>query len=294
MCASGIIVLYKPQGETARKTVSRVQRLARPAKAGHAGTLDPLAEGVLVGCVGKATRLIEVIHLLPKRYTATFQLGVTSDTEDIEGKLTPLEHPSVPTLATVEDVLPRFIGRIMQRPPRFSAMKINGKRAYHLARKGEMFELSPREIEVFQIEILEYRYPKLMLGIECGSGTYIRSLGRDIAGSLNTGAVMTALTRNRIGPFTLENAVTPDFLEGTEQHNWTQSLLPMETAVRHLPKIELDEKTAAKVRNGQKIPLSMELSQWNLLAAFSPSERLVSLLEPYGSGLFKAKINLAE
>ena len=180
---------------TSRRAVDLVERLARPAKAGHAGTLDPLATGVLVVCVGAATRLIEYVQRMPKRYRATFLLGRQSPTEDIEGEVTELPDAPIPTLDEIAAAAGRFVGRIAQRPPAFSALKVAGRRAYKLARAGQPPQLAPRPVEIFAAEIKSYQYPELVMEVECGSGTYIRSLGRDLAESLGTAAVMSALVR---------------------------------------------------------------------------------------------------
>src|SRR5436190_8799230 len=197
----GLLNVDKPSGLTSRDVVNRVQRLVKPHKVGHAGTLDPLASGVLVVCVGPATRLIEYVQRMPKRYLATFLLGRRSETEDIEGAVTELTDTPVPTVEQAHGALPNFVGRIQQLPPAFSALKVDGQRAYALARKGETPDLQPRPIEVYSVELVEYSYPQLVLDIRCGSGTYVRSLGRDIARALGTEAVMSALVRTEIGPF---------------------------------------------------------------------------------------------
>ena len=189
----GLLNLNKPAGMTSRDVVNIVQRLSRPAKAGHAGTLDPLADGVLVVCVGSATRLIEYVQRMPKRYVGTFLLGRQSPTEDIEGEVTELPDAPVPTREQIEAAARRFVGRIEQRPPAFSALKIRGRPAYKLARQGKPVELAPRPVEIYRIEVKKYRYPELVLEIDCGGGTYVRSLGRDLAESLGTAAVMSAL-----------------------------------------------------------------------------------------------------
>jgi tRNA pseudouridine55 synthase len=316
---SGIVNLFKPKGETSRATLNRLQRAVRtqhrqqgkPPRVGHAGTLDPLAEGVLVACIGEATKLIEVIQLLPKCYTGTFQLGVTSDTEDVEGTIVPLPNPPQPTHDELNEATSRFVGRIMQRPPAYSALKIAGKRAYQLARQGEQVELPAREIEVYRIELVAYKYPIFTVQIECGSGTYIRSLGRDLAESVGTGAIMTALTRESIGPFTLANAVSPDLFHDLHNEDWLEHVLPLELGVAHLPRIDLDAKITARILKGQavrkdEIVIHHEVHEdhegvlennknlralrdlrgektaskdKNLYAAFSPENQLVSLLE---------------
>ena len=152
----GLLNLSKPAGVTSRDLVNRVQRLVKPHKVGHAGTLDPLASGVLVVCLGSATRLIEYVQRMPKRYLATFLLGRQSETEDIEGTVTELVDPPVPTEAQLLAALPNFIGVIQQLPPAFSALKVEGKRAYEMARQGEIPDLKPRPIEVHSIDLIEY------------------------------------------------------------------------------------------------------------------------------------------
>lgn len=303
---SGIIVLQKPKGESSRTTLNRLQRavlsrhkrlleslhdepellgelkLRKPPRVGHAGTLDPLAEGVLVACVGEATKLIETIQMLPKHYVGTFQLGVTSDTEDIEGTVTELPNPPQPTLEQLQNAAMQFVGRISQRPPTFSALKVDGKRAYQLARKGETVELKPREIEVYQISLQEYHYPIFRLGIECGSGTYVRSIGRDIGELLGSGAVMTALTRDWIGPFLVENALPPTVFDDPASETWLERLLPLEIGVAHLPQTVLDDRTCYKIRHGQPVSfdeIASQASENSILAAFSPNHKLVALLE---------------
>ncbi len=203
----GILVLDKPRGMTSRQAVDCVKKPLRPAKVGHAGTLDPLADGVLVICVGGATRLIDYVHRLPKRYVATFRLGATSPTLDLESEVAELAGAPIPTRDELLDVLPRFRGDIEQRPPAFSALWVDGERAYALARRGEAVEPAPRTVKIHAIELVAYDYPEAVFDVTCSTGTYIRSLGRDIAQALGSAAVMTALTRTAIGPFTQDMAL---------------------------------------------------------------------------------------
>jgi tRNA pseudouridine55 synthase len=205
----GLLNINKPTGKTSRDVVNHVQRLVRPAKVGHAGTLDPLATGVLVVCVGPATRLIQYVQQMPKRYRATFLLGCRSDSDDTELEVTPVDAPAA-TRSAIETALPNFVGTIQQRPPAFSAIKVKGKRAYDLARNGEQIQLEARPITIHGIDIVSYDYPELVLDIRCGSGTYIRSIGRDLAEQLGTAAVMSALERTEIGRFRATDAATLD------------------------------------------------------------------------------------
>lgn len=176
-------------------------------KVGHAGTLDPLASGVVVLCIGKSTKDIEKIQLQKKVYRATIKFGETTPSFDLESEVDntyPWEHIS---RKSIEDVLPRFIGSIKQIPPIFSACKIEGKRAYELARKGKEVELEPKQIEIYDISVLGFNPPYLSLEISCGKGTYIRSLARDLGTALDSGAHLTELVRLSVGEYTLDNAI---------------------------------------------------------------------------------------
>ncbi|MBU4397786.1 MAG: tRNA pseudouridine(55) synthase TruB, partial [Planctomycetes bacterium] len=222
MLPRGILNLNKPAGISSRRAVDLVKRLVRPAKVGHAGTLDPLATGVLVVCVGAATRLTEYVQRMPKRYLGTFLLGRRSPTEDVEGDVTELSDAPVPTHAQIAAAAECFVGRIAQRPPSFSAIKVKGRRAYKLARGGQRVQLPARPVNVYRIEVKAYKYPELVLDVECGGGTYIRSLGRDLAESLGTAAVMSALTRTAVGNFRIEQSVDPNVLDCSNLTGWLQ------------------------------------------------------------------------
>ena len=289
----GLIVLDKPSGITSRQAVDVVKRLVRPAKTGHAGTLDPLASGVLVVCIGAATRLIEYVQRMPKRYTGTFLLGRSSPTEDVEGEISLLPDPPQPAPDEIRRAADRLTGEIMQRPPAFSALKVQGRRAYDLARAGHEVELQPRPITIHRIDVLRYEYPELVLDIECGSGTYIRSLGRDLAESLGTSAVMSALVRKAIGAFLLEDACRADELTRENASHW---LLPAERAVDSLPAIELNAEEARRIANGLAMERSsaalVELPVGAELAAFGPRRKLIGIVVRRADGSFRAVRNL--
>lgn len=283
MPSHGLLILNKPAGMTSRQAVNAVARLARPARTGHAGTLDPLATGVLVVGVGAATRWIEYIHRMSKHYVGTFLLGRYSPTEDTEGEVVELPDAPVPTREQIAEAAERFIGRINQRPPAFSAIKVSGQRAYDLARRGQQIELAARPVEIFQIDIQSYQYPELVLDIACGSGTYVRSLGRDLAESLGTAAVMSGLTRTSIGSFRIEDAILPESLD---QDNWLGHLQPTHRAVEYLPQIRLTADEVVRIRNGLTIrPGGEGRGAWDQgsgprpeLVAIDPSGQLVGLL----------------
>lgn len=260
MALTGILNVNKPAGLSSRAIVDCVERLTHPIKSGHAGTLDPLATGVLVICVGQATRLIQFVQRMPKTYHATFLLGHSSETDDIEGDVVPVFDAPEPTRESLESVLTQFIGDIQQRPPAHSAIKLAGRRAYDLARRGVTVELAARIVTVRSIVVRRYEYPDLKLDIECGSGTYVRSLGRDIGAALGTAAVMTALARTAIGKFRVQDAIPLDELTADSLR---QHLQPARAAVGALPCVALSEAQLLEIRHGRPI-----LSSW--LAAGLP------------------------
>lgn len=286
---SGILNVAKPAGLTSRQIVDRAARLVRPARAGHAGTLDPLATGVLVVCIGQATRLIEYVQRMPKTYEGEFLLGRTSDTEDVTGAVVEFDSPPVPTWAEIETAAGRLVGTILQRPPAYSALKVQGQRAYDLARAGKEVDLQPRPIEVYSIDVLEYDYPRLRLRIHCGSGTYVRSLGRDLAESLGTGAVMSALVRTAIGGFTLDEACD---IEAVYPEQVPTLLLPMNRAVAMLPSMTVSDVERHTLSQGKMI-VRADAPAGDEIAALDAAGQLVSLLRPAGDGRLAPSRNFA-
>ena len=246
----GLLNINKRQGATSRDAVNQVQRLVRPHKVGHAGTLDPLATGVLVVCIGPATRLVPYVQQMPKTYRGTFLLGCRSDTEDVEGEVEQLTSAPEITAEDIVNVLPQFCGEILQRPPAYSALKVKGKRAHELARAGATLKLEPRPVQIYRLEMLDFDYPKMALEIECGSGTYVRSLGRDIGETLGSAAIMSALTRTAIGPFTLENAIDANALD---KQTVQEQLLPPSTATSQLPEVRLSPTQQTALSHGREI-----------------------------------------
>lgn len=208
--------IYKPYTWTSFQIVNKIRyHLSRKYgikrfKVGHAGTLDPLATGVLLLCTGKATKRIEELQTQTKEYEAEIMLGATTPSFDLEHPIDatyPYEHI---TRDMTEEVLKQFVGNIAQRPPLFSACKVDGKRAYDLARKGSDMELAPKQIRIDSIELLSFELPKMTIRVVCGKGTYIRSLARDIGEALGSGAHLTALARTRIGEYKLEDCINPE------------------------------------------------------------------------------------
>ncbi len=246
----GLLVLDKPPGITSRAALDRAAAWFPPdTRVGHAGTLDPLASGVLVLCLGKATRLVEFVQDLPKTYRARFLLGARSDTDDADGLCVPAPDARAPDLSEVSKALHGFVGKIQQVPPKYSAARHQGKRAYKLARKQYEFELAPRLVKIQQIAIESYAYPHLDLVIDCGKGTYIRSLARDLGECLGCGGLIAALRRTCIGTFDEAIALKLE----AEASQASERLLPLSTAVAHLPRLDLPESLVSRLCLGQRL-----------------------------------------
>lgn len=247
----GLLNINKPSGVTSRDVVTQVQQLIRPHKAGHAGTLDPLATGVLVVCLGRATRLVPLVQAQPKVYRATFLLGRVSESHDLETDVEAVRDATPVTRELLDAVLPEFVGRIEQTPPRHSAVRIGGRRAYQLARRGKEVAIAPRTVEIHRIDVLDFAPEQVRLEIECGSGTYIRSLARDLGDRLGCGAVMSELERMRIGSFRIEDALplrelTPTTL-AAHRH-------PAARAVADRPQVTVDHAALSELAFGRTPP----------------------------------------
>ena len=289
--ACGLLNVNKPSGLTSRRVVDRVQRLVRPAKAGHAGTLDPLATGVLLVGVGAATRLLGYVQQLPKAYVGRFLLGCSSPTDDVEGPLTPVADAVIPSRDEIQHAVQLLTGQILQQPPAYSAIKVQGRRAYDLARRQQPVNLPERPVTVYAMEILSYEYPELTLAVRCSAGTYVRALGRDLARSLSTAAVMAALVRTAIGEFRLDQAVEFDHLT---DENWAAHLAPPLCAVPGLPQVCLSDGDLAQIRHGRTIavPPSLAVADGIEVAAIAPDGRLVAILTPRAAGRLGPTCNL--
>ena len=285
----GFLNINKRTDCSSRWVVNQIQRLVAPARVGHAGTLDPLATGVLVVCVGPATRLAKYVQAMPKTYLAEFRLGVESDTEDCLGAVTPLDNANPISANQLSTVLPEFVGKILQRPPKFSALKIKGKRAYDLARQGKEVKLASRPIEVFEITLDHFDYPIFHLTIRCGSGTYIRSLGRDIGKRLGSGAIMTGLIRTAIGGFKIESGLSVENI-GLEQVN--NNLIPPQSGLPELARIEVPDEQAERFANGHTWMTETPMSDDEVLAV-DRSGRLLAVLRQRSPGMFTPAVNFS-
>ncbi len=204
----GIYNIYKPKGPSSYDIIRQIKRDAVDKKIGHGGTLDPLASGVLVVAIGReSTKQLDSVVKDEKEYKATIKLGQTSTTQDEEGNKTEIRVDHHPTLEEIKNVLISFIGKIKQTPPIYSAMKVNGKRAYQLARKGETPEIKEREITIYKIDLINYSWPILEIRVSCSSGTYIRTLANDIGSKLKTGGYLADLIRTKVGNFNIKDSV---------------------------------------------------------------------------------------
>ncbi len=213
---SGIVVLNKPSGMTSHDVVARVRRIFKMKRVGHSGTLDPLATGVLIILLGKSTKLFGKFEAFDKAYKATMILGTKTTTADIQGKITEEKPFSHLTREQLEDVLKGFVGEIEQIPPMVSAVKMNGKRLYELARQGIEVVREPRKIRIDRLSLLEFNLPRARFYVECSKGTYVRKLAEDFAEKLGTVACIAEIERTKVGPFTIEQSVNLENL--TEQH----------------------------------------------------------------------------
>ncbi len=252
---SGWVVLNKPYDMTSTQAVGKVRWLFAAAKAGHAGTLDPLATGILPIALGEATKAVPQVQDGTKVYRFAIQWGSATTTDDAEGEVVATSDVR-PDRAALEAVLPSFTGTILQRPPIYSALKVDGERAYDLARAGEAVELQPREIEVDSIGVIEHSGERSVLEVSCGKGTYVRSLARDIAEALGTRGHVSLLHRAAVGPFTDADAVTIAELETAEGDARDSLLRPVAAGFADLPEIRLDPVQAGAVRHGNPVLLT--------------------------------------
>jgi tRNA pseudouridine55 synthase len=250
---SGAILVDKPPGISSAKAVAMVKRLLpKNTKVGHTGTLDPLASGLLVVMVGKATRLSRYVVGMDKTYAATARFGATSTTLDAEGEIVELEGPT-PDEEAVRAALPNFTGTIKQLPPMASAVKVGGERLYKLHREGVEVERKEREVEIHAFDLVSTSGDTATFHISCGSGTYVRTLVYDLAESLDSGAYLTTLRRTSVGHFEAKKALSPENLDKETIHN---HIIHMSKVVSHLPAVKVGEETARDVGSGRPVAVS--------------------------------------
>lgn len=257
----GFLNLNKPAGLTSHDCVARVRRLVRLKRVGHGGTLDPAATGVLPIALGKATRLLQYMQQ-DKAYRATIRLGVRTATDDLEGEVVATQSAAGLTLENVKPLLQLFEGKIQQVPPMYSAIQVKGKRLYDLARAGETAQVPERTVEVYQIQVLDWRpgeFPEIEVAIACGSGTYIRAIARDLGTALNTGGTLASLIRTRSSGFDLVNSLTLEELEA-QLHEKTFQPVPPEVVMAHLGTVTLSAEDAHRWCLGQRLPWNNTLA----------------------------------
>lgn len=284
----GVLVLDKPAGPTSMRAVERVKRALRVRKAGHAGTLDPAATGILPICLGAATRLVPYLQGGDKEYLATVRFGLETDTLDLDGQV--LRRAPVPLL-TADALAPHLAvltGAILQRPPAFSALRSGGERLHEKARRGEAVEVEPRPVVVHDLDLLRLEPPDVHLRVRCGKGTYVRSLAADLGQALGCGACLAALRRTRVGLLGLEAAVGLEELEERARRGETAALLlPMAEALAHLPAVVLTEVGLSRVAQGQPIrpedlaaPPPIEGAAAEAIRLLDREGRLAAIAEP--------------
>lgn len=275
---SGWINLDKPYDLTSTFAVSRIRRIFDAQKGGHAGTLDPLATGVLPIALGEATKTVPFLVDADKSYRFTIAWGRTTATYDREGE-TLAQSDVRPTLAQVAAVLPRFVGEIDQVPPAYSAIKVDGERAYDLARAGETVELASRKVTIFDARLVDAAHEDhVTLDIDCGKGTYVRALVRDIADALGACGHVSALRRTRVGAFTEQSAVSLDYLEDLgHKARQSEALLPVETALDDIPALAVTDEDAFRLKQGRSIVLVPRQVE-AVKARLKPGSRVVSAM----------------
>lgn len=275
---SGVLVVDKPIGLTSHDVVQHIRKGTGIRRAGHTGTLDPRASGVLVVLIGPAVRLSEYVSASDKRYQATIKFGSSTDTYDIEGRIT--NEASVDNLdeEVFHEIINQFVGEIQQTPPPYSAVKVKGRKAYEMARKGEEVDLEPRTIHVYSLDVLEWEPPEAVIDVYCSSGTYVRSLANDLGEALGTGAHLIGLRRTKSGQFTLRDAVPLRRLkEAFDAGNWYEYLIPAAEALSEWPMVELDADQVELVRHGHRVPAEDRID--HMVRGVSEQGDLVALME---------------
>lgn len=274
---SGALVVDKPVGLTSHDVVQIIRRGTNIRRAGHTGTLDPRASGVLVVLLGPAVRLSEYVSASDKRYQAVIQLGTTTDTYDADGQILTTNPVNISEMQ-FDTALLEFTGEIEQVPPPYSAVKVKGRKAYEMARNGEEVDLQPRKITVYSLELLEWAPPEAVVDVYCSSGTYIRSLANDLGKKLGCGAHLVGLRRTKSGRFTLRDAVPLRKLRETFENNtWHQYLIPAAEALSDWPSIELTDQQVDSIRHGHRIPAEAGIGK--MARGISLQGELVALLE---------------
>jgi len=278
LALTGVLNLNKPPDETSFAMVSLARRLSGQKRVGHAGTLDPLATGVLLLLFGQATRISEYLLNLPKTYLVTVSLGVSTNTYDAHGSPTSEVDPSSVTEAAIRSALLEFVGEIEQVPPAHSAVKVAGQPAYKLARRGSELRLPPRRVSIYGIELRSYEPPDVMLEVQCGRGVYIRSLAHDLGQRIGCGGHVSALVRTRIGHFPLEDAVIVEELPNVLSDVGRGRIQTIPQALRHLPRLEVTPLEVERLRRGLALPAASSSEPDAIRLAVGQDEEAVAIV----------------
>jgi tRNA pseudouridine55 synthase len=279
LAPAGILNLNKPSGPTSHDVVARIRRASGVRRVGHAGTLDPAASGVLVVCLGQATRVVEYLVSSKKRYEATVRLGITTETGDAQGRVIRSISEIHTSRAQVERALSRFRGRVEQVPPMYSALKHEGKALYELARRGIEVERSPRVVEIHHLRLTGWTPPTFRILVECSKGTYVRVLAADLGEVLGTGGHLEQLVRVACGHYTLEDAVSLDHAEQVlSGGDWSQILHPLDEPLLDLEAFTVGQETETRIRQGQEVA-GPGPSRGLLSRAYSTTGQFVGLLQ---------------
>jgi len=286
---TGVIPVDKPSGVSSRRVVDVVARRLGMRAVGHAGTLDPLASGVVVVLVGHGTRLVDWVHALPKRYAGRFLLGRSSPSDDTETSVTEEADPVVPALEAIREAAASFRGEILQRPCDYSAVHVAGRRAYALARSGRPVSLPPKRVRIDHLAVTAYDWPRLDLEVVCSTGTFIRAIGRDLAERIGTRGVMASLVRTAVGPFGLERSVPLATLQAAAETDLAGWLLPAVACLPHLPRVACSAATLERLARGGILrdlaPAAAEA------AAVDEAGELLGILRPHASGGHRLRPN---
>lgn len=286
---NGVLPVDKPEGPTSHDVVQRARRVLGIRRIGHTGTLDPFASGLLLLCLGPATRLAEYLTALPKTYLATLRLGEATDTDDLTGQvIRRSEEWRTLTEAELRAAFDRQRGSIEQLPPLYSAKKVEGERMYAAARRGEQPPRRPVQVTIYRIELLDVRLPEVEFEVECSSGTYIRAIARDVGEAVGVGAHLRALRRTQVGAHTLERAVSLDRLD--EHDSVEGALLTPLQALAHLPQVLVAGSEAAAVRHGGSIPAPATLAPDQPVALCTARGELLAIGEPRGDHIRPRKV----
>lgn len=278
----GIISINKPFGVTSTQVVREIKRHSKQNKVGHSGTLDPTAEGVLPICIGQATKVVENIMQFKKEYIGTIRFGISTDTFDSAGKIVKVSEINNISEKKIENTLKNFLGDIQQTPPLFSALKNNGKRLYHIARSGKSIKLTPRNVYVKKITLLEWKPPNAKIFVQCGKGFYMRSLAQDLGEILNTGAHLSYLIRNSVGPFKIDNSISlSNAVDCFKKNNWHKNILNPDFALQNIQHTILNEIDEKKMKTGQKIPITATIENFeseNFIKAYNSKKDFLGIL----------------